>query len=834
MIAWSHLRFTLIQIGRTPIRSAMLVFILAIGIGATTAVYSTIDGLFLNPLPAKLGSGLIRISERYDPADDLTPFDGVSSVVLEGLREHAAPFETLAWHKNVRWKRPTRDFMQNTLVTLVSPEFFTLYQISPHIGRLPSRDEALPLTSAHQIAEPGGVILSYQAWQRHFDQNPKVIGEPFHLESVTHTVVAVLPAWFQYPSPTTEAFLVVQDPKSQRGVIESSDYLVVARKNPDTPDATVTTRLETLARQLSTQHNGSRGYNHHWQSRPAGLQLQAHPLQDYLPLRAKRNQTYYYSALAGSGLLLTMICVTCAISTSIRNRYRASELAIRTALGASRTQLAIQLLTECLVLSTAAAGLGLFVASWGMDLLEAYRNPTVPRFREVMLDGRLFAVATLLALACTLIFGLLPSLLTARQSSLTSLNLESRQATQPGKQRYFIGALVSLEIATAFCLLSATGVLLRSVDQQLNADPGYDRKPLLQVDIDLPRQSYQPPGKPTEAERTVQQIHQQLQQLPGVASVGLETHLAHSFVTEDTESQLQGTVRFRGCGVGDSDPFAARELPLLQGRALKASDVPPRSDSQKKRGERLQNVLVNESLANHFWPNQSPLGNLLRIANSNRPTRYRVVGVVPDPERIHTATKQSIIYCPYTELPSGARTPYLIVRSHTTDRTALINAIWKRLLNTEPNMGTPAITPLTTIVENNTAADRTLLFYLAILGGLSLLLACIGLHAILAESVLQRSHEFGVRLALGASRKQILTLALRHGSTLIAIGLIAGMVAALGTNQLIESHLFNVSPSDPVTILTLIVVFLLIGITASIGPSLHVLRQSPLDSIHLR
>jgi putative ABC transport system permease protein len=810
------IRFGWRMLWRTPGFTAVAVLTLALGVGATTAIFSVVNTVLLNPVPGPDAERLIQISERtyirggFKEQNNKPVFSGVSPPCLEALLVRQDFFSALAWIKGESLERKTEDFIEYVSGAGVSANFFALWNIRPLLGRTFAKDEA---------GSPV-IVVSHEFWRSHLGGEEGAVGRTIELSGRRWTVIGVMPPHFQFPEGYTRFWL----PAEPTG----PNTRLLARLKSGTARPQVQGLLDTISAQLMNVHGaGEWSYGREWRRRPQGLGFWVRPLaaefgDGYESADLRRT---LFGLLGGIGFVLLIVCANLANLTLARTERRQQELAVRSALGAGRWRLARQLLAENLLLACLAGLAGAAVTAWGMDLLVSLIPQSLPRLKQIHLDIHLLGF-TLLASAITgLVFGLAPAWHAGRARLNEALKQVGTAATAgPARGRYR-GALVVIEVALTLVLLTGAGLMVQSVVRLLKVNPGFDPQNLLLVYLPLPWGTYNDQEHPDRArdlrKLLFTRLHDRLASLPGVKAVGFGKHGAWPTKLNVQDRAEQFEVLLDGCGVEEGDLFRAMRMPLRAGRYFERTDL----------GEAAGTAIINEAMERLIWPGENALGKRFDVPGAYAPGSYEVVGVVGDiRDSRYGQEPRPAFYRPCHELHLEGLAPFLVVRTDRDPR-ALLPAIRKELKAAEPGMTMPGITVARQVLYDSTQAQRTYMYYLVAFAGAGLLLSVIGIYGVLAYSVARRTRELGIRMALGAKRRQVLGLVITEGARLVIRGIVLGLIAAFWLTRLLRSQLFEVSPADPLVFTGVVLLLAAVALVACLLPAVRAMRIDPMTAL---
>ncbi len=812
------LRYACRQLARAPGFTVVAVVTLALGIGAITAIYSVVDRVLLNPVPGPDPEQVVQIGQwmKYSnrPAANRV---GLSPPTLEAIEANRDFFADLTWCDSVQLERKGEDFAALVFGTAVPANFFPMFGVRPLLGRSFTADEMVAIERGVPEKD-ASIILSHAWWKAEFAGDPRTLGTSIELGGRRFTVVGVMPPHFQYPGG--QFWLPAEPARPRPRTMAAPNIQLIARLKPGVTREQTQVQLDTLARRLLQDYPaGDRSYGDSWRRANNGLSLWVLPLRE--AMQGNHGQGFddlrrtLFGFLAAIGFVLVIVCANVANLSLARTERRQQELAIRVALGAGRMRLVRQLLTEHLLLAGLGGAAGLMVTAWGIQLLTAFN--TMPLLRPIEIDGGVLAIALLASGLTGLGFGLAP----AWQGGCTPVNETLAQggtaATASGRASRFRSALVVVEVALTVVLLSGAGLMIQSVVRLLRVDPGFDPANLVSVQIRLTHRA----GAEHARNATLAQLHERLAALPGVSAVGIfKDEFWEEKITLEgrTEPVLLNRAH---SGWEDSDYFRAARIPLAAGRYFERGDV----------GATPGTVIVNETLAQLCWPGENAIGQRFSQPERRGSPIYVVIGVVRD-ARVYQLdeTVRPVFYRPYPEAPLTGMAETLVVRTQQDPR-GIIPAIRRELKSVAPTMRMPQIGVVRQSLFDATRAQRTYRNTLAAFAGVGLFLSALGIYGVLAYSVARRTREIGIRLAIGADRRQVMKLIVGEGARLVGLGVVLGLVAAFWLTKLLQKQLFGVSPHDPAVLAGVVGVLASVALFACWLPARRAARVDPMVAL---
>jgi predicted permease len=798
-----NLRFAFRMMMKSPGFTAGVVLTLALGIGASTAIFTVTSALLLRPFRYRDPARLVSIEVR-----DQTKDRGVNLIRYENLRDHAQSFAGVAvWANDTLNLTGDGDATQAT-VARVTPNFFSLLGVNPQLGRAFTEEEGRP--EGKQVA-----MLTNAFWQTHYHGDPSIVGRTIHLDENAYTVIGVLPANVQFEfvgpadiwTPRYFEFSQIPADKLRLGV----GYLsMVARLRDGVTVAQANSELNVLNQQYRAQ-------NPALPDAASDITVAVSPLRD-LVVGNVRSKVFMLMAVVGVVLLIA--CANVASLLLSRALARRREVAVRAALGASRIAVAGQLLTESALMALGAGVLGIGLAWAATRALVAWGGSQLPQGVPVVVDMRVLGFALGISLLSGILFGLAPALQLAQVDLNSALREEGRGASTGRARARMKDALVIGQVALSLVLLIGAGLLLRSFVRLLKADPGFDQRNVLTMNVSLSTQHY---AKPDQQVAFFDDVLRRVAVLPGVKSDAISAALPLSWIRiTPVLPQGQPEVPLAQRPFVDIEAVSPRwfetmRVPLRAGRTFDMSD----------QAQSAPVVVVNERFAREYWPNQNPLSQ--HVVIGRRPVPAQVVGVAADVKnRGLEQDPQPQLYLPFSQLPWGNMN--LLVRAEVAP-ASLEPAIRAQIAALDANQPVTKVKTVDELMNEARTQPRFLLMLVGAFSATALVLAMIGIYGVLSYAVAQRRQEFGIRMALGAERKDILRLVVRHGFALALAGVAAGLAAAFALTRLLASMLYKTGGHDALTFVAAPLAFLVIAVIASYLPARRATRVSPIEAL---
>jgi putative ABC transport system permease protein len=800
------LRYAARVLAKSPGFTAVAVLTLALGIGANTAIFSVVDAVLLRPLPYGDPTRLVTVGLTHSAPERNRP--QVSIPQFESLREASQSFDEIAASRGAIVVVTGGVEPEQIRGRLVTARYFSLLETKAAAGR----------TFTETDAQPGGpltAVISHGLAQRRFGAPRSAVGQSILLNGQRFTVAGVLPPSFRDPygfgsANVTEVWTPIT-PQTDR-ITNFNAYQVLARLDPNSGLQQAQAEMDTFAERLAAADP----------DRNAGLGVQVVPLQESIAGAVRPRLLLLLGAV---GFVLLIACANVANLLLARATNRRAEMAVRATLGASRARLVCLALTESLLLAAAGAALGVLCAAGALQILTPLIPASVPRTDELGLDYRLLSFAAALALATGLLFGLIPALRASRVRLSESIQEGARSLSAGRSRQKLTRGLAIAEVALALVLLAAGGLMLKSFWQLSHVDPGFRADQVLTFQLRLPAGSRTPPP---ERAAFYQQLLEQVETLPEVQAAAIATVIP-----------LAGSALSSGVAIEGEPPppsieeaphvetnwvstgyFRALGLPLLQGREFTSQDISEKRDV----------VIVSDTMAKRYWPNQQALGKRIRFAPFEQDQQWKeVIGVVAGVkfQGLETAAAPQT-YEPYSVFPPPMAA--LVVR-HAGENIPLIAAVKQRVWSINNDLPIHSIQPMEQVVSSSISQPRFYTALLSLFASLGVLLAIAGVYGVLHYAVSRRTHEFGVRMALGASRNDVLALVMRQALGIVLPGLTLGLAASTALTRLIASELFEVSPTDPLVLGGLSLALAAAAVVAAYLPARRATRVHPVSAL---
>jgi putative ABC transport system permease protein len=793
-------RFALRTFRRTPLLVGAAILATALGVGANTAIFSVIQAVLLRPLPYRDPSRIVMLWEKNPVFGGmLAERLPVAARNLSEWRHEATSFTAIEAVNFTTFDLTGGDRPEEVPAALVSPGFFDLFGRHPSIGRgfAPDEDTA----GKDQVA-----VLSFDLWRRRFGEDPDIAGKQITANGKTYSIVGVLPADFHLPS----AFQGMEPSRGElwvpltRSALTAIDFqrrlYVYGRLRTGVTIGAARAEMTAIAKRLEARFDADHGF---------GASVWPIATEDLSPETVRT----VWALQVAVGFVLLIACANVANLLLARAAGRGREMAIRAAVGASRGRLVRQALAESLLLGGLGGGLGLLLADFAMRAIAALAPRDNYHFHEIGLDWTVLAFAAGVAMASGLLFGIAPALTAAAGNLRDALVSDSRSGASRGSKR-FRGALVVAEVAAAVVLLAGAGLMIRSLAASFRVSPGFDAAHVLTAHVRLPENRY---SKPEQAEAFCNELLDHLARIPGVEAASLSNGLPMMDSLSVRSFRIPGDPRNEARETDaksvTEDYFRAAGMPILEGRGFTREDAAQESKV----------MLVNQTFARMAFAGH-PLGKAVAFGDRTQPA---IVGVVPDTHELGLETPAR----PEVYLPTRRLTAMAVMLRTKGDPMSLGNALTAAVWAIDKDQPIVDIRSLSDHLSLSFEQRRfdTLLF--GGLAGLALLLAAVGVYGVLSYSVLLRTRELGVRMALGAQEKDVLRLVVTDGLKLAGAGVAIGGAAALALTRFMSGIVFAVSPSDPVTFAGAVLVLLGVALAACYIPARRAAMIDPLRSL---
>jgi putative ABC transport system permease protein len=797
------LRYGLRMLLKNPGFTIVAIIALALGIGANTAIFSVVNTVLLRPLPYKHPDRLVMVWEENSKQG--FPRDTPAAGNYLDWRDQNHVFEGMAAMAEISFNLTGAGEPERIDGQRVSATLFQLLGVDPALGRAFLPDEDRP--GANHV-----VILSHGLWQRRFGSDPAIIGRAINLDGQSFTVVGVMPRNFQFPSRTDQLWVPIAFPAKEVGQRGNHYLEVIARMKPGISLQQAQAEMTTIATRLQQQYPETN----------TSIGAVVTPLHEHVVGNIKPALLVLLGAVA---FVLLIACANVANLLLARAAVRQKEIALRLALGASRSRMTRQFLTESVLLSVFGGGVGLLLSIVGLDVLKRFIPPNVSQVQAIAIDAKVLLFTILVSLGTGLLFGLAPAAQMANSNLNDTLKETGRNSAAGTHGNRIRGFLIISEVAVSFLLLIGAGLLINSFIRLRHVDPGFRPDKLLTMKIALPATRY-----PDKQRRSLfyDELLRRVETLPGVASAAVTTNLPLTSSGNSVGIAIEG----RADPAPDRVPivitrvvspgyFKTMTIPLLEGRVFTEGD---KADSPPA-------VVISETTARRFWPGENALGKHIKVGRSTSPQPWlTVVGVVKDVRQFELIIEpKPQMYLAYQQA-DFFEPRSLIIRTNF-DPLSLAGTVRQTVWEIDKDQPVSDISSMEEVVSDSVARQRFSMLLLGVFAGLALVLAAVGIYSVMSYSVAQRTREIGIRMALGAQRSDVLKMTIGHGLRLVLTGVAIGLATAFVLTRVMSSLLFGVSPTDPLTFISISLVLVSVAVLASYIPAVRATRVDPMFAL---
>jgi putative ABC transport system permease protein len=785
--------------------SAVAMLALALGIGANTVIFSVVNAVLLRSLPFPEPDRIVMVFES-----DLTKQsrEAIAAANFVDWRDQNQVFENIATYRQDTFSLTGGDRPERAWGVVTTASLFPVLGVKPILGRVFQPDD-------ENRGSGRVVVISQSLWQRRFASDPNVVGQKLAANGEPLTIIGVMPAVFRFPAetdlwipPRQSVPEHVLKPTVNMATNRDNHYLdAIANLKPGVTLEQARADMNAVARHIEEQNPSEMD---------RGVSLVT--LREYQVGDIRPTLLILFGAV---GFVLLIACANVANLLLARAATRHKEIAVRTALGANRSRLVRQLLTESLVLSVAGGGLGLLFAVWGITQLIALMPANMPGAKDMRVDGKVLGFTLGVSLVTALVFGLVPALQATKSDLNESLKEGGRGGTAGAHRSRARSLLVVSEIALSLVLLIGAGLMINSFIRLEQVSPGFETRNVLTMRLSLPAAQY-PDGR--RRATFFQQVVERIGALPGAESVAAISRLpltpgnsSRSFEIEGKPNDSSRDGPGADYRVISSDYFQALSIPLLKGRAFTEQD----------NGDAPPTAIINETAARRYWPNEDPLGKRLRIESGD--PWMEIVGVVGNVKHVGLDSQSKAeLYVPYLKDPWPFMT--VVVRSASNPKSladAMRNEVWA----VDKDLPVPDIKTMDELLSGSVARRRFNTMLLGIFAAVALVLAAVGIYGVMSYSVTQRIHEIGIRMALGAKQSDVVKLVVGQGITLALIGVGLGLAGALALTRVLASLLFEVGTTDPATFVAISILLTGVALGACFVPARRAAKVDPMIAL---
>jgi predicted permease len=815
---WQDLRYGARMLFKNPGITFVVILALALGIGANTAIFSVVNAVLLRPLPFEQADRLVFLNETSKAMDEIS----ISYPNFVDWRKQNHVFEKIGVYNRNSYNLTGYGDAERILTAQMSADLFSALRVNAAIGRVFTNEED----------KPGGtpvVVLSYGLWQRRFGGQSSILNQTLTFNAKSYTVIGVMPQGFQYPS-RVEMWVPVGQLSGESNWQQRGNHpglYGVARLNPGVTPEQAQAEMTNIAANLETQYPDSNAGN--------GVKIQ--PLLEVFVSDIRRTLWVLFAAV---GFVLLIACANIANLLLARASARQKEMAIRAAMGAGRWRIARQLLTESVLLALIGGTLGLLVARWGIQLILYISPNAIPRSREIGLDWRVLAFTIGVAFLTGILFGLVPAL----QAGVVDVHETLKETGRGTTRRHWLrSSLVVVELATTLVLLIGAGLMIRSFYRLQKVDPGFSYAQLTSFTVSIPTKKY-----PTIEQRETffKRLLENTRSLPGVEGTASASGLPlgnngwqTSFTVEGQPAPPRNQIPLMEACLVSPDYFRVMNIPLKRGRYfdehddrsfLAGKDLSKLDEDQRTMAG-VNSIIIDEEFARRYWPNEDAVGKRIRLGGTDPKApvltvlgvvgRVKMEGLSQDSNRVQG-------YFSFAQMPFSGMT---VITRASADPSQLVPALRQQVTAIDPDQPIYNIRTMDEIRSESVAPERLNLTLLSIFAGIALVLAIVGIYGVMSYTVTQRTHEIGIRMAIGAQPRDVFRMVVRQGMMLALIGVAFGLVGAFALTRLMTTMLFGVTATDPATFAGIAVLLTGVALVACYIPGRRATKVDPVVSL---
>jgi putative ABC transport system permease protein len=793
------LAFAVRMLLKNPAFTCIAILALGLGIGANTAIFSVVNAVLLKPLPYRDPDRLVRVYETF-PEQGWRQNSVTAGNYLDWLAENQS-FQDMAAMGGGDFSLTGDGEPVRLRGSRVSSSFFSVLKVQPALGRGFLAEE-------DRYGNHNSVVLSYGLWQRRFGGDLQILGKSLILNQNTHSVVGVMPAGFDFPDAGTEVWVPLAFRENEINNRRGHSYRVIARLKPGMTLPQAERDLNIIETRIGAEHRFVKGW---------GVEL--------IPLKERlvgKSRPALLILLGAVGFVLLIACANVANLLLARAAARQKEFAIRAALGAGRFRVVRQLLTESVLLAVIGGIFGLLLAYWGVHALVALSPANLPRVEEIRIDRWVLFFTLGVSLATGAIFGLAPALQASKPDVNEALKDSGRGSTGGLGRNRLRSLLVVSEVALSLVLLISAGLMIRSFSRLREVNPGFNPDRILTMSISLPGKKY------SELEKSVQFIDQLIQRvgnLPGIKSVGMINNLPLAGSGSSIAVKVEGLPE-----PAPGEPIAAghRQISPNYFKTLGTAFVKGRDFNEHDRTNSIPVAIINDSFVRKFMRGQEPIGQRLNVGDGG-PGPVEIVGVVKDIRHNGLDTEAGAeMYFPYMQRCWGFLT--LVVRT-ASNPSLMTSVVRKEVQLIDKDQPVHNVRTMDQLVTESVAQRRLSMMLLGIFASVALVLAAVGIYGVMSYSVSQRTHEMGIRMALGARRGDVLRLVVKQGMMLAVIGVAVGLAGALALTHLMSTLLFEIKPTDLPTYSGVSLLLTAVAVSACFLPARRATRVDPIIAL---
>jgi len=814
---FQDIRYGIRMLLRTPAVTFVVILALALGIGANTAIFSVVNAVLLRPLPYDQSDQLVFVNERNPPIDEMS----ISYPNFTDWRNQNQVFEKIGVSNRNSYNLTGRGDPERITTGQMSADLFSVLRVNAAHGRVFTNEED----------RPGGdpvVVLMHSFWQRRFGGDLSILNQPLTLNGKSYTVIGIMPEGFQYPTRTEMLVPVGQltDQPSWQQRDNHPGLFAVARLKPGVTIEQARAEMDTLAANLEKQYPDTN----------TGNRVRIRPLLEIFVGDARRALWVLFAAVA---CVLLIACANIANLLLARSTSRKKEMAIRAAVGAGRWRIVRQMLTESVLLSVLGGALGLLFAQWGIRLILYISPGAIPRWQEISMSWTVLGFTAGVSFLTGLLFGLVPAL----QAGEVDVNETLKETSRGNSGRQWLrNSLVVVEVATTLVLLIGAGLMIRSFYRLQSVNPGFSYEHLTSFSVSLPQLKYAEQGQRVAF---YNQLLENIRHLPGVESAAASSGLPlgnngwQSWVTFDGQTAAGDKGALVEACLVTPDYFRTMNIPLKSGRFF--TDRDDRSflgdkdlskmTEQERIGAGVNAIIIDEEFARRHWPNEDAVGKRLRWGPDNPGAPVLTVLGVVGRVKMEGLSQDSNNVQGYFSFPQLGNGNMTVIVKAQSDPNQLISALREQVKAVDPDQPIYNIRTMDEIRAESVASERLNLTLLSIFAGIALVLAIVGIYGVMSYSVTQRTHEIGIRMAIGAQPRDVFRMVIGQGMTLALIGVGLGLIGAFALTRLMASMLFDIAPTDPVTFAAIAVLLTTVALLACFIPGRRATKVDPVISL---
>jgi putative ABC transport system permease protein len=800
----ADLRYAIRMLAKSPAFTFIAVLTVGLAIGANTAIFSVVNAVLLRPLPYPHSEQLVRVFGKQ-PTLDEAPNSPAN--FLEWKKENQV-FERIATWVGKGFNLTGTDKPERVIGARVSGELFQLLGVQPALGRDFNAEED----------RDGGdrvVILSYEFWQRRFAGDPNVLRQTITLSDQTYTIVGVMPRGFAFPSTRAQVWTPIAFTPAERATRDTNYIDVVARLKPGVSLEQAQANMNAVAQSQAQRYPETN----------TGIGVKLVSLQEHIVGDVRPMLVVLLGAVA---FVLLIACANVANLLLARAAARHREMAIRGALGASRSRVVRLLLTESVLLAIVGGAVGLLLAIWSLDLLVSLKPANLPRLAEIGVNRTVFLFTAAVSVLTGILFGLAPAWQVSKSDLNEGLKESGRGGSDAPRRQRMRALLVISEVALSLVLLIGAGLMIRSFARLLAVDPGFKTDHVLTAFVSLPVSKY---SKHEEQTAFFDRLLERLRNVPGISAAGAVTDIplfgggSTGFDVEGRPPAAPGQRAMTDYRISTPEYFEAMGMRLLKGRAFAPYDTEAAPGV----------VIINESVASRFFPGEDPIGKRLDMSGNPKDLR-EIVGVVNDVRNYGVdAEVKPEVYVPLLQsspgyLSSISSALTIVVRS-SIEPTALGQTLRDQVQALDKDQPVSELKTMEVYLAESMAQRRFNMLLLGTFAGLALVLAAVGIYGVIAYTVTQRTHEMGIRIALGARGGDILRLVFSNAMATTVIGIVVGLTAAFALTRLLQSLLYQVTATDPVVFVTIPLLLLAVAGIATYLPARRAMKVDPITAL---